>query len=57
MVQVRADFGMKGSVGMPGWQDTMRQYLKQDRQEAAAQLSQGHTPGRRSAVYTGAYHL
>jgi hypothetical protein len=34
MVQVRADWGIRDSVGMHGWQAIMRQYLRQDRQQA-----------------------
>lgn len=46
-MQVRADWGIKASVGIDGWQAIMRQYLRQDRQQAqeAAQqlLIQPHT--------------
>ena len=38
--QVRKDWGLKGTVGNPGWQDTMRQYLKHDRQQAAASVAE-----------------
>lgn len=37
-LQVRKDWGLKGSVGNPGWQNIMRQYLKHDREEALAAL-------------------
>ena len=33
--QVRQDWGIRESVGQQGWQGIMRQYLRQDRQEAA----------------------
>ncbi len=55
--QVRADYGLKGSVGTPGWQSTMRQYLKQDRQEAASSLTQlkRTTFGWQPPAYTGLF--
>ena len=32
---MRQDWGIRESVGQQGWQGIMRQYLRQDRQEAA----------------------
>lgn len=32
---MRQDWGIRESVGQQAWQDIMRQYLRQDRQEAA----------------------
>lgn len=45
---MRQDWGIKGSVGVPGWQQTMRQYLKQDLEEAAEKL--GKSVGRSKAA-------
>ena len=41
LAQVRQDWGIKESVGPTGWQAVMRQYLRQDRQAAAALAGQG----------------
>ena len=41
ITQVRQDWGIKESVGPTGWQAVMRQYLRQDRQAAAALAGQG----------------
>lgn len=34
MSQVRQDWGLKGTVGITGWQSVMRQYLKHDQDHA-----------------------
>lgn len=37
-VQVRQDWGLKGTVGISGWQNIMRQYLKQEEAQAKVLL-------------------
>ena len=37
-LQIREDWGLKGTVGMPGWKQVMQQYLKHEREEAAKKL-------------------
>lgn len=39
-MQVRQDWGIRESVGQDGWQGIMRQYLRQDRQEASKLASE-----------------
>ena len=47
IVQVRQDWGLKGSVGISGWQNLMRRYLKQEQEQADVLLgaSQSKTNG------------
>lgn len=56
MRQVRADWGIRESVGVHGWHNVMRQYLRQDRMQALEALndlkggSSGASPWRASAA-------
>lgn len=43
-LQVRQDWGLRGSIGIAGWQNLMRQYLKHDHMHA-----QGVLPRRTSS--------
>jgi hypothetical protein len=36
--QVRSDWGIRDSVGVHGWQNVMKQYLRQDRMQALEAL-------------------
>ena len=49
-VQVRQDWGIRESVGQQGWQGIMRQYLRQDRQEAARLAAELATAGATPAT-------